>query len=112
MPQIAIKAFEGDRGTRLRVTGELRGPMVTRLERAVEEHARQDDGPIVLDLRGVPLLDSSGIKALIMAGRSCRRHHSDLYLVSGPPNLQRLLTVAGVVDDFEIGEPSRHPSAV
>ncbi len=57
---------------------------------------------IVLDLRQLDFVDSSGIRQLLAArrraGRACRR----LLLVRGGPAIQRVMALAGLQDAFEM----------
>lgn len=54
--------------------GPLVGEDVQRFRDAVEAAAAQRGGRVVVDLRGVPFLDSAGIQALL-----------DLFAADGPP---------------------------
>jgi anti-sigma B factor antagonist len=57
---------------------------------------------IVLDLRGLGFVDSSGIGRLLAAHRRARRDGRRLVLVRGGPGIQRLLALSGVDEHFEM----------
>jgi anti-anti-sigma factor len=56
---------------------------------------------IVLDLRGLTFLDSSGLARLLAARRRARRESRRLLLVRGGKAVQRLLAITAVGDHFE-----------
>jgi anti-sigma B factor antagonist len=57
---------------------------------------------IVLDLRELDFVDSSGIRQLLAARRRARRASRRLLLVGGGPPIQRVMALAGLQDVFEI----------
>jgi anti-anti-sigma factor len=60
---------------------------------------------IVLDLREVSFLDSTGVR-LLLAWHSHSAADGMLFgVISGPPAVQRVLEVAGVVDHFTYCSP-------
>ena len=67
--------------------------------RRVEEH-----GPAVLlvDLRGLSFMDSTGLARLLAAHRRAQRGGWRLVLVRGCAAVQRVLALSGVRDRFEI----------
>jgi anti-sigma B factor antagonist len=84
----------------------LRGDLDMQHLYSFEEELRRVEATqtrcIVLDLRQLDFVDSSGIRQLLAArrraGRACRR----LLLVRGGPSIQRLMALAGLQDVFEI----------
>lgn len=56
---------------------------------------------IVLDLRDVRFLDSSGLRLLLGQARAARRGGYAFRLVAGPPEVQRLFTMTGTDRIFE-----------
>ncbi len=56
---------------------------------------------LVLDLRGLTFLDSSGLARLLAARRRARRESRRLLLVRGGKAVQRLLAITAVGDHFE-----------
>src|SRR3954462_10737114 len=69
-----------------------------------EEMRRVEDARpacIVLDLRGLSFLDSSGLARLLAANRRARRERRRLRLVRGPLAVQRLLAITAVGQHFE-----------
>jgi anti-sigma B factor antagonist len=56
---------------------------------------------LVLDLRGLSFLDSSGLARLLAANRRARREHRRLLLVRGTKAVQRLLAITAAGQHFE-----------
>jgi anti-sigma B factor antagonist len=56
---------------------------------------------VVLDLRGLSFLDSSGIARLLAARRRARRDKRRLLLVRGGAAVTRLLAITAVSEHFE-----------
>ena len=56
---------------------------------------------LVLDLRGLTFLDSSGLARLLAARRRARRDHRRLVLVRGTRAVQRLMAITAVGEHFE-----------
>jgi anti-sigma B factor antagonist len=66
---------------------------------------------VLLDLRGVTFLDSTGLTLLVEMYRASRARRWELGVVEGPPEVQRLLDITGlravlpVVDTSALATP-------
>lgn len=56
---------------------------------------------VVLDLREVTFMDSSGLRALLQAQDLARANHARFALSVGPGQVKKLLDLAGVADWFD-----------
>ena len=64
---------------------------------------RSDDGsPIVLDLRDVEFIDSSGLRTLLTATRQAQRHDTVVRLRNVGAAVRRMLEITGTSGQFEI----------
>ena len=91
------------------VAGELDLATVPQLVRTLREsqlHARL----VVLDLRELDFMDSSGAHAIVNASIRARRLGGRLVLLRAPPNTDRMSTLAGSSNDAEIGDRRSRPS--
>jgi anti-sigma B factor antagonist len=81
----------------LSVTGELDLATSPELEAALERAAT---GPelLILDLRGVSFMDSTGLSLLVKAHRRAQESQRRLAVVRGGAQVQRLLTLTGVAE--------------
>ncbi len=85
----------------LRLVGELDAATAPQLQRRFEEHG----GVTRLDLRDVTFIDSSGLRALLLAARA--NGADDLTLLEPSAQVRRLLEMTGLLDAFRIHrEPS------
>jgi anti-sigma B factor antagonist len=97
---LTIEPLAGD-AVRIALRGELD------LEHAYtfDEEMRRVEGAhpscLVLDLRGLSFLDSSGLGRLLAANRRARRAQRRLLLVRGSKAVQRLLAITAVGQHFE-----------
>ena len=51
---------------------------------------------LILDLRGVTFLDSTGLRAIVSADARARKSGLDLKIVRGPEPVQKILYLAGL----------------
>jgi anti-anti-sigma factor len=83
----------------------LRGELDLEHAYTFDEEMRRVEGMrpscLVLDLRGLSFLDSSGLARLLAANRRARREHRRLLLVRGGKAVQRLLAITAVGQHFE-----------
>jgi anti-sigma B factor antagonist len=83
------------------VGGELDIATTPQLERTLDgSQARV----VVLDLRELTFIDSSGIHAIVRAGIRARQAGRRLVLVRVPAHVIRMLTLTGSSDQVEIGD--------
>lgn len=83
------------------VAGELDIATTPQLERTLAQ-AQLQARLVVLDLRGLAFMDSSGVHAIASAGIRARQVARRLLVLRGPPHVDRLFTLAGRRDDVEI----------
>jgi anti-sigma B factor antagonist len=85
------------------VAGELDIATAPRLEQTL----RDAQGParlVVLDLRELALIDSSGVHVVVSAGIRARQAGHRLVLLCGPSDVERVLRLTGQSDEVEIGD--------
>jgi anti-sigma B factor antagonist len=87
----------------VRVAGELDIATVPQLQRTLRE-AQSQAQLVVLDLRELAVMDSSGVHAIVDASIRARQAGHRLVLVHGPPHIDRLFTLTGCSDEVEIGD--------
>ena len=77
-------------------TGELDLATAPTLETALTKAFGTDAGRVVLDLRELAFIDSSGLRTLLTARRRAEEAGSAFSLVAGHAALERTLEIAGV----------------
>jgi anti-anti-sigma factor len=94
----------------LRVGGELDLAGAPRLGEAVQAVQESADAALVIDLSGVTFMDSTGVRALVDAGRVCRESGRPLALLSPSPQVTRVLDLVDLrrafVEIADLGEDS------
>lgn len=81
-------------------TGELDFSTAPALEQNLEHAFDRDVDRVVLDLRELEFIDSSGLRAVLMARRYAENSQKDFALVAGNRALERTLEIAGVHSIF------------
>jgi anti-sigma B factor antagonist len=92
-------------GHRLLLSGELDLATSPTLASAVARLCREGAGEIVLDLRGLQFIDSTGIRTILHAVDLCARHECELALIRGSSTTQRLFELTGLEEKLPFREP-------
>jgi anti-sigma B factor antagonist len=87
---------------RLRLTGELDMAGVERFERLLAADGSPEGGTFVVDLRGLTFMDSSGLRALIMADQRVRDKGGRFVVVRGPDRVNEVMEMTGVAQQIEL----------
>jgi anti-anti-sigma factor len=82
------------------VRGELDMASVDALREALDELRGAGWNSVVLDLRELTFIDSSGLALLLHAERLARRTEAAFAIVDGSPALARLLEIVGLEHHF------------
>jgi anti-anti-sigma factor len=98
--QIAVSDNEGVR--MLRLKGELDMSGIERFERVLAAKPEPGVQTFVLDMRGLTFIDSSGLRALIMADQRVRSAGGRFVVVRGPARVNEVLEVTGVAREIEL----------
>ena len=75
---------------------------VERFERSLSVDRSSQAETFVLDMRGLAFLDSSGLRAVVMADQRVRADGGRLVVVRGPARVNEVLEVTGVARHLEL----------
>jgi anti-sigma B factor antagonist len=75
--------------------GELDMSVTSRVAQAVDDALDADPLMVVIDLRGLTFMDSSGLSQLVKAGRRCQTRGRRFLLIRGAPQIERLMAITG-----------------
>jgi anti-sigma B factor antagonist len=89
-------------GTVIAVSGELDLASSPALEAELDRVFDSDEPVVILDLRQLDFMDSTGLSVLIRAHQTAENADRRLWLVKGPPQVQRLLTLTGVGERLDL----------
>jgi anti-sigma B factor antagonist len=98
--EIAVSETGGVR--LLRLTGELDMAGVDQLERLLTPDQTPEGATFVIDMRGLSFIDSSGLRALIMADERVRDEGGRFIVVRGPDRVNEILEMTGVAQRIEL----------
>jgi anti-sigma B factor antagonist len=83
---------------RLRLSGELDILAAPRLETVIRRVCAGGPTGLTLDLSRATFIDSSGLRAILLAKELTDEHGYGFALVPGPPNVQRLFELTALLD--------------
>jgi anti-sigma B factor antagonist len=95
------------------LTGEADLAGAPKVEETLIDACADEPALIVVDLRNLTFIDSSGLQALITGHERCRARGQEMRIIPAPARLQRLFELTGVNDilpfcDPEASENSSH----
>jgi anti-sigma B factor antagonist len=93
-----VEVRNADATTVISVSGELDLASSPALEEELERVAQSDAQVVVVDLRNLEFMDSTGLSVLVRAHQRAEEDGRRLGLVNGSQQVQRLLTLTGVAD--------------
>ena len=88
----------------LTLVGELDMATTPGLKKHLTTLARTHKGLVVIDLRQLTFMDSTGVAALVAADRYARRDGWNLAIVKGPPQVQRVLDICGLTEVLPLAD--------
>src|SRR5947209_5421240 len=102
-PEFSVEVRETATAIVVAPTGELDMATVPRLRAALDSVSR-DATRLVLDLRELEFIDTSGMRLILELNERARRDGLDLALVPGHDAVQRLFEIAGVAGELPFGD--------
>lgn len=96
-------ATEGTK-VRLALTGELDIAGAARVEQELERIERELPATIVLDLRQLAFMDSTGLRVIVAADSRAREQSRRLVIVRGSDTVQRIIEMTRLDERLEIVE--------
>jgi anti-sigma B factor antagonist len=84
------------------ISGELDLASSPALADELERLAGADGPPVVLDLRGLEFMDSTGLSTIVRAQARLETAGRRLAVVRGVPQVHRLLELTGVAERLEL----------
>jgi anti-sigma B factor antagonist len=95
---LELREREQDGVQTLTLAGELDIASVPALNAAVNRLCTDATKAITLDLSELRFIDSTGLAAIVLAGKLCEQHHYDFALIPGPAPVQRLFELTGLIE--------------
>lgn len=98
----AVQAQITERAVTLVLSGELDLVSSPDLERAMEAQAHSDAELIVLDLRKLDFMDSTGLHMVLRIQQGVHEAGRRFALIRGPDQVQRLFDLTGLTETLTI----------
>jgi anti-anti-sigma factor len=102
MDSLTVKTEETGDSTRLALSGELDISTAPRIEEALAAAEEKRPALIVLDLRELGFMDSTGLRTILGADTRARADGRRLVVVQGDENIRRVFEVTRLYDRVEI----------
>lgn len=80
----------------LSLSGRLDAATTTRLDQAIETQIAGGYTRLVVDLKKVDFIGSSGIKSILFGAQEARRHGGDIRIANAQAQVKQLLLMAGM----------------
>ncbi len=90
--------------TVIAVSGELDLASSPALQDELDRAAGSDSQMLIIDLRELDFMDSTGLSVLVRAHQRTEEQGRQLAMVKGPQQVQRLLSLTGVADRLTLVE--------
>jgi len=91
-----------DERTVIRVSGELDLGSAPQLEAALEAEPARSAKSLVIDLREIVFMDSTGLRAILAAARQAREGGRRFAVTRGGEQVQRIFSVTGADSRLEV----------
>ncbi len=91
-------------GTVISLSGELDLASSPALEEAIDRVFASETKVVVIDLRRLEFMDSTGLSIIVKAQQTAEDRDVQLNVVNGPAQVQRLLSLTGVADRVSLIE--------
>jgi len=104
-----VERRDGESAVVIEVSGELDLASSPALEQELEQGAGSDAELLVVDLRRLEFMDSTGLSVLVRAHQRAAEAERRLVVVKGPPQVQRLLDLTGVADRLTLVDSPEDP---
>jgi anti-sigma B factor antagonist len=99
-----VEVLNEGRASVISVSGELDLASSAALDEALTRATESDAEQLVLDLRELEFMDSTGLSTLVKAHQRAEEAGKQFGLVRGPQQVQRLLSLTGVEERLRFGD--------
>jgi anti-sigma B factor antagonist len=100
----SVEVRDQDRAVVIGVSGELDLASSPALERELEREAASNAELVVVDLRKLEFMDSTGLSVLVRAHQRATENGQRFGVVRGPQQVERLLSLTGVADRLRLAD--------
>lgn len=99
-----VETRDGSQAVVIEVRGELDLASSPALEQELERGAASKAEVVIVDLRDLEFMDSTGLSVLVRAHQRASENGQRFGVVRGPQQVQRLLSLTGVADRLTLAD--------
>jgi anti-sigma B factor antagonist len=99
-----VEVRDGDKAVVIGVSGELDLASSPALERELDRGMGSHAELVIVDLRALEFMDSTGLSVLVRAHHRATENGQRFGVVKGPQQVQRLLSLTGVADRLTLAD--------
>jgi anti-anti-sigma factor len=96
IPSFGIQVIRNGASTRIAPAGELDIATTPALEQAIAEAVAEPGATLVLDLRELTFMDSTGLRTLAQTNARAEEHGFTLSIWRGSRQIERVLEISGL----------------
>jgi len=96
IPSFGVEVVRNGAATRIAPSGELDIATNPALEQAIAEATSEPGAKLVLDLRELTFMDSTGLRTLAQTNARAAADDFTLAIVRGPRQIERVLEISGL----------------
>jgi anti-anti-sigma factor len=104
MNRLTCQSHESDGMVRIALAGEFDLSSAPEVEDVLREIEQQRPALLVLDLRELTFMDSTGLRVMVSADARARDDSRRLAIVQGPEAVHRVFRITGLDDHLDIVE--------
>ena len=104
MSRLTYQSHQSDGMIRLALSGELDLSSASQVEDVLKEIEESSPPLLVLDLRDLTFMDSTGLRVMVAADARARDGSRRLAIVQGPEPVHRVFRITGLDDHLDIVE--------
>jgi anti-anti-sigma factor len=100
-PYLTIGVTNAPEAHTVLLGGEADLSGAAKIETALADAAASEAERVIVDLRNLTFIDSSGLRALLRGHEQCVARGHDLWIIRGPANVQRLFELSGMNETLQ-----------
>jgi anti-sigma B factor antagonist len=109
-PQLELQEHRLDGECTLVLRGELDMASAPTLDVTLRRLCTDGTDALTLDLSELTFTDSTGLRALLLAGELCQQYACTLVVVPGSPQIQRLFELTGMLGQLPFQTDAQTPN--
>jgi anti-sigma B factor antagonist len=98
----AVETGELGEGIRVALSGDLDLSTAKRAEQAIEDAERTGPPLLVIDLRRLTFMDSTGLRVIVSADKRARRSGRRTVVIQGPAPVRRVFEITRLDERLDI----------